>query len=364
LPEFVFCSDWHLARLTWTKRPEIVGDAIHSLRQVLAFAARRNIPIVAPGDLFDTMNPDPESVVGLLDAVRDAGYSQPIYYTQGQHERDPFKPWLSAASNAVHVHKKAFNIGGLKFFGLDWAPAGEAQENLANIPAGLDFLVTHQVWTEHMGSIAKTDASLADLGQYVPTILTGDYHVHQITDNPTPRGVVKLVSPGAISVRNLGELTPKAFSHWDGSQFVSIALNTRPVVEATIVDDLSFEQVAERALVATRVALGQGTPAEIAKPILKVDFPDTYGEIFQQRLPQLRELAHVFENRLSTAPEAAQVGQLTEEPVSLLGAVETALPGYSPQIRQNVARLLDSTLAPAAAIRELAASIESRHAAS
>ena len=166
-PIFVFTADSHLQRCQWVKRPTLAGDAYHAFASTLEWAAEQNVPVVHGGDLFDVKKPDSEAVTFFQLQLDRFGLR--FYFVQGDHDFST-PPWASLAPLATPLHKQCRNIGGLNVCGLDFAPRGAIQADLADVPAATDVLVTHLAWTE--AGIGQTDADVADVAN-ATLILSG-----------------------------------------------------------------------------------------------------------------------------------------------------------------------------------------------
>jgi hypothetical protein len=212
---FVQSSDWHLSNLIWTERPRIFGDAYRAAKQIVDYAISVRDPLLILGDLFNTRRPEPEAVACFceqMDRMETAGL--PVYVTQGQHELNRGDViWAGIHTWPKHVHKQSFEIGGLKFYGLDWLPRGELQEALNEIPPGTEYLVCHQVWEDFMGTNCATDGVMAEI-PHVKYVLTGDFHSHCAKETMGRSGPVIAVSSGSTHLRAISEEYPKQFHHW------------------------------------------------------------------------------------------------------------------------------------------------------
>lgn len=235
---FVFTADCHLSRLIWQRRPTLIGDSWAAFSALIGYCVQHQAPLIIGGDLFDKAQPDSDSVVLFSrEMQRMADARLPVYFTQGQHE-NARTPWALCHPWPQHVHGQTFEIPGVagKFYGLDWQPLGAAASVLKAVPTDITWLVTHQVWLEHMGDhVTAPECSIADVPANVRCVLTGDYHVHQITTYPTPVGQQLLVSPGSLRPRNVSDVQlPATAYHFDGSAFATVTLPRRPAVVATL----------------------------------------------------------------------------------------------------------------------------------
>jgi len=282
---FVFTADCHLSRLIWNKRPTLVGDSWLAFTALVDHCVQQRAPLLIGGDLFDKTQPDSASVVMFsraMDRMQQAGL--PVWFTQGQHE-NATPPWASCHPHPRHAHGQLFELPGVhgKFYGLDWQPLGKAKDALRAVPPEATWLLCHQVWLEHMGDhITTPECSIADVPESVTCVLTGDYHVHQVTTHMTLRGMRYLVSPGALRPRNIADahLPSTAYSVDGGApgpqSFSTVSLPKRPVVIGTVRTPADVSQL--RNAVDTRRTGDDvvGDPFVIARYSSR-DWPDAYA---------------------------------------------------------------------------------------
>ncbi len=211
-PLFAFTADWHIAKSAWS-RSGIDGDAKHALAAVVDYCVRNELPLVAGGDLFDTVDPSPDDVKAVrlqMDRMKRA--KLPVYFTQGQHERRT-PPWLSSVHHwPTHVDGVTFEIGGVKIHGLDWRNAASLQEALGKIDPAATVLVCHQVWKDLMGGQAECEGCFADTPSHIELVLTGDFHKRVVKHFSRTDGSVGLtLSPGSLAMQSIDEESVKGF---------------------------------------------------------------------------------------------------------------------------------------------------------
>lgn len=310
---FVFSADWHLSYGTWAKHATLVGDSYHSLRQIVDYCIEKNCPLIAGGDLFDKPVPDPVSVSVMcreMDRMQAKGL--PVYFIQGQHERvkrsamgavelGGASEWMNVHSWPTHVHKQTFTIEGTQFYGLDWTPPDRIEEELAAIPEGTYFLVCHQVWREFMGDTVCQPECNLDMVSSAKEVLTGDFHE---TTSAAALGIV-MHSPGAISMRSMGEDSSKYFFHFSEQEYgvshhpmEAIQLQTREMAEVTIDTERALEAFIQRETAARnaprRWVEGLPLPAELEKPMLRVNYCDDIPEVYERIVTAVGDTAHLF----------------------------------------------------------------------
>lgn len=307
--KFVHSSDWHLSTLTWKHRVTLTGDSLYSLSQLVDFCIANGCPLVAAGDLFDSESPDSGAVAAMcrqMDRMQAQGL--PVYYTQGQHERR-YPPWMSVHQHPQHVHRSAFQVGGMHFYGLDWMAGAEVQGEFAKIPEATDALVCHQVWSEHMGLLTNPECSVRDV-PHARYILTGDYHQHQVATHDTPRGPVTMLSAGSMSMRNLAEPQEKLFWFcFDGGrdrmgrlqmQYRSVRLKTRPCAKVTV---KSLDQLDSLVGYVQSLSDMAQLPPEISKPLCEVSYPAEFADAYRKIHSALEGKAHLWLRQVEETKE-------------------------------------------------------------
>jgi DNA repair exonuclease SbcCD nuclease subunit len=361
---FVFSADWHLSYGTWAKYPTLVGDSYYSLRQIVDYCIEHDCPLIAGGDLFDKPVPDPVSVSVMcreMDRMQAKGL--PVYFIQGQHERvkrsamgavqlGGASEWMNVHSWPTHAHKQTFTIEGRQFYGLDWTPPDRIEEELAAIPEGTYFLVCHQVWREFMGdTVCQPECNL----NMVPTakeVLTGDFH--ETTSANEYGADIVMHSPGSISMRSMGESPSKYFFHFSGQgdgegrhPMEAIQLQTREMTEITIASVIDLEgaldEFVQRA--ATTVAGSGGLPAELEKPLLRVNYCDDIPEVYERIVTAVGDTAHLFLYPQRVREDLVEVDEDLRERIrgqGLLGCL-SEVEDVDSDIYRTTWRLLQST---------------------
>lgn len=360
--KFVISSDWHLASLTWKHRPTLLGDASYSLHQIVNFCIENECPLIGAGDLLDSDKPDPGAVAALCHQMeRMERADLEVYYIQGQHELAT-PPWLSVHPWPKHVDRQTFVIGGMKLYGLDWTPRDSVAEALARIPQGTDALVGHQVWAEHMGSLTNPECSVHAM-PHVQYIFTGDYHKHQAKTHETSQGSVTMVSPGAISVRNLGELDAKGFWFFNNGMLTSVPLATRPVFAGEIATDDSLmhwgyalnQHLAEL----NSLPEYRNMPGGIKTPICKITYPEAFVD-GHRKITEALGWTHLWLEMISEAKPEVVRDDLGDVPETLdedgnstlAGCLDKLLAKESP-LRDDILYLLDSPRSPTVCLEEI-----------
>lgn len=235
-PLGAFTSDWHLKPYNWAARPEIKGDAYRSAMFIKNYCIENGLSLFVLGDITDVRHPDPETVGWLMDIIDDvtsAGFG--YYFVQGQHELHRKRPWASCHRKAVWLNQAVYSRDGINFYGLDFQPMGQLQEELNKIPPRTDILLAHQVWKERMGGLRceenrPSEGAFADIPT-VKMVISGDYHAHKTTKHRGKGGQpLVTMSTGSTYLKSLDEDPMKFFYIvYNDLSFKSIKIPTRPL---------------------------------------------------------------------------------------------------------------------------------------
>jgi hypothetical protein len=293
LPVAVVTSDCHLQVYNWAKHPDLRGDSFYSFKQIVDYTLEQGLPLILAGDILDKRSPDAETLGFLFDQLkRLVDVKLWVCYIQGQHEMSRSRPWLSCIPGTRSLHKEKWNVKGIEFYGLDFTPADKIHAELKGIPQDADVLVAHQVWLEHMGKHCVPDAAFADV-PYVKCIITGDFHVHKITEHNGKDGQrLKVVSPGSTYMKTLDEDFHKYFwLMFDDLTFHSIPIQTRPVFKSRIGTVEALED--EIVNLATRLN-NLATDHPLGKPIWCVEYYDSIPNAAVRLEEVAKNCAHLF----------------------------------------------------------------------
>jgi len=342
-PIFVFTADSHLQRCQWVKRPTLAGDAYHAFASTLEWAAEQNVPVVHGGDLFDVKKPDSEAVTFFQLQLDRFGLR--FYFVQGDHDFST-PPWASLAPLATPLHKQCRNIGGLNVCGLDFAPRGAIQADLADVPAATDVLVTHLAWTEAQG-IGQTDADVADVAN-ATLILSGDFHTQGTWTGVNADGHrATIYSPGSPVATKIDEITPREFlvvGEEDGQ--IAIRRQRVPLQRLgfcfDIADEPGFDDLIDRLLPTLVAADASSLPEELRAPIVRVRYPDSIPEAYE-RLQRFAAHVHLFLDPRHVVEEAVVVIDASREH-AFQGLSEAVVAlAKDEQIRVDALRLLTAS---------------------
>jgi predicted phosphodiesterase len=295
VPIAILTSDWHIAEGAWKHR-DIKGDAYHSLEQIVFYATQHDLPILAAGDLYDTSDPDPGSVAFVrrqLDQLEAGGLH--LYYTEGQHEHHRSGgSWLGVHHWPIHLRRNyALVDKRLSVYGFDWTPAQHLPAAIAEIPADVDLIMCHQVWSEFKVSGSNAEGKLADIPGGA-LILTGDYHVTKILT----AGAHTVLSPGSIAIQSIDEDPNKFFFvlH-DDMTLHPVQLKTRKVAHFQVMSQGDLDQfLVDQPWLS--LLESPDLPPNLQKPLVSVTFDAEIPLVVRRLTDALGSVVHYFPSPL------------------------------------------------------------------
>ncbi len=247
-PVMVVSADWHLRNNAWTDRPEISGDSMCSLSQIVALTRSLgdHVFLIGAGDLFDESDPGP-SVLGECFDILGGKYSglKPINvaHIKGNHDKtDEAHGWMRVYNYGLgcHLHKDTMYVmhrppnhsRAFKMSGLDWTRSSVLPAAVADLAEREpDVIVVHQAWAELSGPQMRNDGSLEWLSSQVPSakmIITGDRHLHGCI---VLKNKVVVLSPGSINLQSIDEPNRKyVYIVYEDMSYASHMIRTRPVI--------------------------------------------------------------------------------------------------------------------------------------
>jgi hypothetical protein len=323
VPISAITADDHLDTHTWAKHPDLAGDSYFAFSQKIDYCLARDLSLIQAGDLFNRRFPDPASVYFFNQQMHrmkrgDIG----VYAIQGNHEVFRTSPWLSSNASGcpAHVHKKAFQIGDIWFYGLDFQPAEQLKLELValrQLEPKPHVLIAHQVWEEPMGLKAGPEAAYRDV-PVVQMLITGDFHRHCVTrcvgvdEQP-----LTVLSPGSQCLQSKAEDPNKYFFILYSDLTVeSVLLKSRPLERFKFRNPLSFED--ELAQAVAKAVPGNELPEHIAKPIFVVEYSELISNVHARLKAALAGKVHLFETPIESRAAKAEV----KPAIAKCGAVE------------------------------------------
>jgi hypothetical protein len=249
------------------------------------------------GDITDVRHPDAETVGYLMDIIDDLvknGIN--FYFLQGQHELNRVRPWASCHRRAICLNRLALQVNNIRFYGIDFQPMGELQDELAKLPTSTDVLLAHQVWKERMGGLRTaenrpSEGAFAEI-PIVKMVISGDFHAHKMTKHKGKDGQELLaVSPGSTYLKALDEDPSKYFYvlH-DDLSLKSIKIPTRPVWRTRVGTAENLDKYIEN-FVAQNQVVHDNDPD---KPVWYVEFRSTIADAVGRLERSTKGRCHLF----------------------------------------------------------------------
>lgn len=179
-PAFLALGDIHLSGRIWGSRPDVTGDDILGLDNLLDQGIRLQVPVVLVGDLYDTANQtDPRLILAFqrwVERARNHGIA--VYALQGNHDRRAV-PWYAVDPYVQHIGDgREVSIGGLTCRGYDFDLQDRIHgrlKELADLPAP-QVLFLHQAARQALKFDGAWNCDLAEVPPGIPLTVLGDIH--------------------------------------------------------------------------------------------------------------------------------------------------------------------------------------------
>lgn len=291
-------ADTHIKTRVWAKHPELVGDAEAAWVWCCDEAARRGLPLLVLGDIFDSARPAAEDIKAFQRGLdRLPGRGREVYYIQGNHDRAT-PPWPSIVSDAVWLHRKQLTLCGHRAYGIDYSDPRRLQAELADVPADTEVLLMHQAWSDMMGREAEA-GDVARLPCRV--LLTGDYHDYRQTSVPTrDGGQILAVSPGSPHLTRTSHKLEKFIVEIGANPeaaicdpFSGIRVPTRPVVQRQLEIEADYEALSAACLAAIEDGKSR-SDARIQRPLVHIRYRPEHSAQLKRIQAEFGESCYVI----------------------------------------------------------------------
>ncbi len=182
-PYFVALGDIHLNPRIWTNRPDVQGDALLGLQNVVDVGCRLGVPIVLVGDLYDHAEQrDPELMRSCqveLDRAHDKGLQ--VYAIQGNHDKRAV-PWYLLHRHVQHIgdgEALCFKVDGPLVVGFDYDLHDRIRDKLLALSTASPMpkiLFLHQAVKQALGFEGAWNCDLEWVPEGIPLTVMGDIH--------------------------------------------------------------------------------------------------------------------------------------------------------------------------------------------
>jgi len=164
-------GDLHIKKRIW-QGINVEWDALREFKKIIKIAKDQKFEaLILAGDTLDPVNS--ESMKYYQEAVRE--FPNPIYTILGQHDRNDPSWFTVDGITGESLHKQTLDIGGTVFYGLDNIPKFMLQEELNNVPEGVDYIVMHQ-FLKDVAPEHAWDLDSAWIPPHVKGVISGDVH--------------------------------------------------------------------------------------------------------------------------------------------------------------------------------------------
>jgi DNA repair exonuclease SbcCD nuclease subunit len=357
----VLTADWHLATCVWKHRPQITGDAVFGLEQVVEYS--HSLPILIAGDVFDSRHP----ALDVLGRVRyELGMSQGAYIL-GNHDRIETLDgeswldivvdsrdddnWLRLSSERTTYHM-ADNppcsddprivspdicepMENIEVYGIDYTDTREQlQAKLDQLALSDDrrdslrVLLLHQTYDKFFG-FGKAELFDGMIPDGIDIVVCGHIHKSAIAKIETVGGKsIPFVSPGGTHITSISDSRNKSLYYLcnDGS-ILEKSLLTRRVIGMDISGSTEAD-IREAAMkLADRLPTATERPVELETPIVEVRYDSNTAEnfrtILETALTANNGKAHFFWKDKTNITAEAKIEKPVDERADV--SIETGL---------------------------------------
>ena len=214
--KIAWIQDLHLKPCLWFRKKLLVGDMHEALNQIAQICVQRGVSaLLLGGDVYDSPRPEAyalKAFSAFCQHLNRQGIE--IWDLQGNHDKttevEGLGPPPSLAesagcwsmNNMLVTVDAAHKDGGIKVFGLNFAPAKTIGEQLANVPL-CHLLCMHARFQHMIGFEEAYNFTLEDIPFQVGwCVLCGDIHDTNVTEYMKNRW---FVSSGSIYPTRYGE---------------------------------------------------------------------------------------------------------------------------------------------------------------
>jgi hypothetical protein len=337
-PLFVAAADLHFDEHGPWRYKGIIGDAAYGLSQVVDYCiAQRPAGLWLLGDLMNRPTPRTQAVREFYDQMDRCREAQvPVYYVLGDH--DGRQDWPGLHPWPVRADGEEVHVGKLLGMGLSYLPAGALQAALVTIPEGIQIFFTHQKWAEFVGHSAQ--GKLTQVPDYVPYIVTGDYHKQVEGELDDGR---RVWSPGSLTATSVADDNPRMFLVGYSGPNNSLECEFVPI-KSRLIRRVRVESADEAAhlvgpgiesILADVEALC--LPVQVSKPIVDVEYFTDIPGIYELLEPLSRHCFFFPRPRDRARTRKAEIGARQGSVISLEEAIgrlaAPGTPGYDWTLR-------------------------------
>jgi len=374
--EIIFSADWHIAEKPYKSRPEIHGGASYMLWQLDRYIRERlqsdaKILLILGGDTTDSISNRCSALIELQTYLRRWADMPGLHiaFIAGNHDHDC---WVASdeiiAQKIYHLgdgHLLTVETPGDTFViaGCDACSGSRFRHWLANVPPESNTIVTHQMYEELFKY--GPHASLADVPDYVTTVLNGDIH---ITSKIEAHGKV-LLSPGTPYNRRIKESATSGFYSYssDKNDWEFHPLAARKIFLFSAGTEEEFVDLLENFHL--RTADPEEWPEEsgmeelleeVRRPLVDLKYPsgEIVGVAERIRLAADKK-AHVFLSPYSVEGDwTIEQPEISEEDISLISCLEEMREEVNNDLVIDTSRLLLEGVSLEESVKQAAITLE------
>jgi len=345
----VFCADLQAREQVYKHNPELKGDDLVALEQVVAYCNQSDVQceaLILGGDQVDTPRIGDDHVIQLRQILRSC--KVPIYYVDGNHERGFRRLELEGgdASVALNLEDNPFRFDrtgvNLSVKGYNWRSRRNWEQVVEEGIDPCDIMVLHGFADQaavELGLPNTTGLGDYDLDWFdgkCTLCLMGD--IHQPMHFIGARHQTNYYYPGSMWMHRSNEPVDKQFLVVDTEMNIKhIPLETRPFFKAEIRTNTEMTK-----LMAQVIKAPSPNDKRIQKPRVHLDL---YENSFEKEVEILRQHAYLFV-RIHPTQTVTKVINVTSEAglIDIKMAIDAVVGEKDKDVRLFVNELFESNV--------------------
>lgn len=236
-PAFLAIGDLHLDPFIWRRYRQVNGDAFYGLANCVQLAIDRQLPLVLVGDVFDTVDPEPQVIRFFREQMdRCEAEVVRVYTLQGNHDRRPV-PWTSAVHDwPVYIGDgRHVDIGGVRCRAFDYDTRDNIQQRLVQLDDRPRVLFLHQAVRQALRFEGQWNCDLEWVPEDIPLTIMGD--IHSEWQQQFRTGQLAYYT-GATHARDISQRGPKScLQVHDDLQVDRLPIDSRSIELLTVMSD-------------------------------------------------------------------------------------------------------------------------------
>jgi DNA repair exonuclease SbcCD nuclease subunit len=293
----VVASDTHLKAHIWANRPEIANDSYWAFKSVIDYCVNNMCPLILAGDILDNNRPTSETMMFLQGELRRLiELKLPVYWISGNHDNaDPAWGLMVEGVQSLD-HRCAYLLSDTCFYGLNYRPAKELQEALAEVSPESKILVCHQLLDASFPQDGIHNMKMEWVPGHIKLVVLGDNHA--CVEYKDPRGI-RFMYNGSTCMQSLAEHPAKKFTVVSLNEAGNPVFDRQPCVVRNFFDfDVRSEQDLVSALQTLMTnqnrLINTDLPEDIQVPLMRIKYSPSVAGVANRFYEIVGDSAHLW----------------------------------------------------------------------